>query len=789
MANQLIRPKDLPAHTTPVSTDVVPSDNGTEVGKVTMAQIVTAGRPLASQAEAEAGTEPTKAMTALTTKQAINALGDVRFASAVQGGKADTAVQPTRTVSAGTGLTGGGDLSADRSVALSSASIASLALADSATQPGDLATVATTGVYNDLTGKPTLGTAAAAALTDFASAAQGGKADSALQSVVAGTNVTVDATDPHNPIISSSGGGGGSVADRTALAALATSANSAYLREVGRQGTFVWNSANLSTKVTSDPLQGVYVAPSSDTTGASGAWVRKVDGPYNVTWFGASPNNADNTSIYNAIITAVPAGAEIVWPKADGWVGSFLSNKPFVLQLGSNIYHETGRPSVGAPSLPVFKFIGSRITLTTLTSNVIYGQTTLKMASTAGLSVGSVIELEDATARTSDGTLVNQEILRVRAVVDSTTVTVWDKCRSYQNSGTKTVYLITPIVGAKIIGGHVAILNPYDPATAGTPALWGHAAESVEIRLGDDCHLIGNTVSNHYGPSITLVECINCSVRRARVPKGGFGGTTTGEYGPSCYIGRDVTMEDVETSFCRNTADFAQVYNGKMLDIVGNNCSNGIGMVHNGFGGNCSFERIKLYGQAGETCGMNTNPQGRTDGADKMILRDITIRDVDISTTVTPDGGVWFTGVYLVQSWANLLIENVTVSCGAAVNSPTGSAVIAVRLDGFPAGPTIIRNIRQSSITPPSDFYGINWCVWIEGGTNGTSPRHFPVIIEDCDAYWCEGIVRARGVKHLVTQNLTAAFLSSGTAVTVVETANGITNVSNITLGLNGIYS
>lgn len=55
------------------------------------------------------------------------------------------------------------------------------ALADTAVQPADLAPVATSGAYGDLTGKPTLGTAAAAATSDFASAAQGAKADTALQ--------------------------------------------------------------------------------------------------------------------------------------------------------------------------------------------------------------------------------------------------------------------------------------------------------------------------------------------------------------------------------------------------------------------------------------------------------------------------------------------------------------------------------------------------------------------------------------------------------------------------------
>lgn len=63
------------------------------------------------------------------------------------------------------------------------------ALADSATQPGDLAAVATSGAYSDLTGTPTLGTAAAEDATAFATAAQGTLADSALQSSDIGSAV------------------------------------------------------------------------------------------------------------------------------------------------------------------------------------------------------------------------------------------------------------------------------------------------------------------------------------------------------------------------------------------------------------------------------------------------------------------------------------------------------------------------------------------------------------------------------------------------------------------------
>ena len=58
---------------------------------------------------------------------------------------------------------------------------ANLALAATAVQDADLATVATTGAYSDLTGKPTLGTAAATASTDYATAEQGALADTAVQ--------------------------------------------------------------------------------------------------------------------------------------------------------------------------------------------------------------------------------------------------------------------------------------------------------------------------------------------------------------------------------------------------------------------------------------------------------------------------------------------------------------------------------------------------------------------------------------------------------------------------------
>lgn len=69
----------------------------------------------------------------------------------------DVGAAPTgRQVLAGAGLTGGGTLAADRTLALNATTQASLVKADTAVQPGQLAAVATSGAYADLTGKPSI---------------------------------------------------------------------------------------------------------------------------------------------------------------------------------------------------------------------------------------------------------------------------------------------------------------------------------------------------------------------------------------------------------------------------------------------------------------------------------------------------------------------------------------------------------------------------------------------------------------------------------------------------------
>lgn len=190
------------------------------------------------------------------------------------------------------------------------------------------------------------------------------------------------------------------VANRTALAALDTSRHTtAYLKENGREGGFEWNASDLSTKVTADTQQGIYVAPSGDVTGASGAWVRSFSGPSSIKWFGAVGDGSTNdaAAFYAAAnvtpttfgfaapmtLIAVPAGEYSIQSEIDVsglntlWLGRGGIIKPD-RDEGGNIFHATS----GVLEFDGVEFDGGDDFTTTATNRsyvILAGNTTTRM--------------------------------------------------------------------------------------------------------------------------------------------------------------------------------------------------------------------------------------------------------------------------------------------------------------------------------------------------------------------------------------------------------------------------
>jgi hypothetical protein len=106
------------------------------------------------------------------------------------------------------------------------------------------------------------------------------------------------------------GGAGGSNAlrSRAGVASAPSSQPAVWLTEPGREGLFVFDASNCAAKVAADIAQGVFIAPASDPSGASGAWVRKFDGEVHVDWFGAVGDGVtDDTAAFVALRSVVGA--------------------------------------------------------------------------------------------------------------------------------------------------------------------------------------------------------------------------------------------------------------------------------------------------------------------------------------------------------------------------------------------------------------------------------------------------------------------------------------------------
>lgn len=217
-----------------------------------------------------------------------------------------------------------------------------------------LSTVATSGDYDDLINKPTLGTAAAANTTDFATAAQGSKADTAIQpsdlATVATTGSyndllnkpTIPAAQVNSDWAANSGVAeilnkptlgtmaAESASDYTPTANLATVATSGLYSDLSGTPTIPTTLAGLTGDVSiSSPSNGDYLVYNS----TSQKWENTASAA-TVSWGNITGTLADQTDLQTALNTFVTKGHEVIafqepnvgnnytWYRkyADGWV-------------------------------------------------------------------------------------------------------------------------------------------------------------------------------------------------------------------------------------------------------------------------------------------------------------------------------------------------------------------------------------------------------------------------------------------------------------------------------------
>lgn len=148
------------------------------------------------------------------------------------------------------------------------------------------------------------------------------------------------------------------------------------LSEAGREGLFAFDSSDLSAEVTVDPNQGIYVAPDTDPTGASGAWARRFEGAAEAGWFGFVNDDdgiggTDNLAAWNALMAFGAAfktlggisGFDFVYsaPFPVRFSGSYYFSDTISVHLAWDLFAEgAGNGIVAGAHLTRFRFAADK---------------------------------------------------------------------------------------------------------------------------------------------------------------------------------------------------------------------------------------------------------------------------------------------------------------------------------------------------------------------------------------------------------------------------------------------
>jgi hypothetical protein len=217
---------------------------------------------------------------------------------------------------------------------------------------------------------------AAAASQTAAAASQTAAANSASSALTSSSSAALAAAS-----VTSIPSAHATAPDRATMAALNT-AIPVFLKEIGREGMFSFVSGNLSASVAADPLQGIYVPPASDTTGASGAWVRSYIGPISALWFMSAAEVEDVQAFTYGVnvTTALRSASALIEHLVDGHL---------LLPPGGYRVGQQTRNAIGPDGVTVLAYAPSRIIKVNNAGNIKITLTGAKLKAEDGLYYGS----------------------------------------------------------------------------------------------------------------------------------------------------------------------------------------------------------------------------------------------------------------------------------------------------------------------------------------------------------------------------------------------------------------
>jgi len=322
----------------------------------------------------------------------------------------------------------------------------------------------------------------------------------------------------------------------------------------GGGGVWQFQSGDQSTNVTNDTRSGVWAAPASAPTGASGAWKRVYSGNYAANWFGIFAAAADNATALQAAVNYISY--------AGGGVLQFLAGN---FTINSQILWRDGVFAVGEKNKTVLDWSqkgyfsnsegfllakdGSLGTAVTVTSDVPAGAVAIPVSSISGFAPNDFVLIWSTEVLWSEAT--NGEIAHVQWADSGYIYLKMPLSFTYSTSGyTVRVQKINSHTGGlrdlKIKGAGINPAGLPSPTYTGTPSEVLPGADrgdlGVEVRFGKDWLIDNVTFEGVEYRAATFFMSINTKVTNSTIYFDSI--NQLSQYGVSVFGGNINTLVD-----------------------------------------------------------------------------------------------------------------------------------------------------------------------------------------------------------------------------------------------------